>query len=117
METAVSTNSSSAVRGGSLTVTDTAKNQGTVKAEGSLTYYYLSTDTVWDAGDRLLTGKREVQSVAAGASSTGTVTVTIPSTTALNSYYVLACADDAKKVPESNETNNCGSSVVMVLIQ
>ena len=43
--------------------------------------------------------------------STGTVTVTIPSTTPLNTYFLLACADDLNTVAESNEGNNCNLAV------
>ena len=34
------------------------------------------------------------------------VTVTIPVTTAVGAYYLLACADDLGAIPESNESNN-----------
>jgi subtilase family serine protease len=36
--------------------------------------------------------------------------VTIPSTTPLNSYFLLACADDLSAVAETNEGNNCIAS-------
>jgi hypothetical protein len=42
--------------------------------------------------------------------------VTIPTTTPLGTYYLLACADDVKKVPESNEKNNCKASASTVTI-
>jgi hypothetical protein len=44
----------------------------------SATRYYLSLDAVKSAGDLLLTGSRTVPGLAAGASHTGTVTLTIP---------------------------------------
>jgi subtilase family serine protease len=62
---------------------------------------------VKNAGDILLTGTRAVPSLAAGATSQGLVTVTIPSTTPLNTYTLLVCADDLAAVAESNEGNNC----------
>jgi hypothetical protein len=43
--------------------------------------------------------------------STGTVTVTIPSSTPLNTYFLLACADDLNVMAESNESNNCNLAV------
>jgi hypothetical protein len=59
------------------------------------------------AGDVLLTGSRAVPALAvgggAGDSSTGTATVTIPSTIALGPYFLLACADDLKTVSETDE--------------
>ena len=50
--------------------------------------------------------------LAAGASSTGTVKITIPSTTAsgTDTYYLLACADDTVVVIETDDNNNCIAS-------
>ena len=62
------------------------------------------------AGDTLLTGSRAVPALAAGASHSGTVTVTIPAATPLNTYFLLACADDLSAVAETNEGNNCIAS-------
>ena len=101
---------------GSFSVTDTAKNNGAATAGASTTRYYLSLDTVKSSGDKLLTGSRAVPSLAAGVQSSGTVTVTVPSTTALGSYFLLACADDAKVVAESNENNNCKASATKVTV-
>ena len=100
--------------GGSFSVTDTAKNNGAVTAGGSSTRYYLSADTTKSSGDKLLSGSRGVPALAAGASSTGTVTVTIPSNTALGTYYLLACADDTMVRIETDETNNCIPSAASV---
>ena len=56
--------------------------------------------------------------LAAGASHSGTVTVTIPAATPLNNYVLLACADDLSTVVETNEGNNSlaasGSATVTV---
>ena len=43
----------------------------------------------------------------AGASHSATVSVSIPATSPLDRYFVLACADDRKVVDEANEDNNC----------
>jgi hypothetical protein len=40
--------------------------------------------------------------------------VTVPSTTASGTYYLLACADDTRVVVESNERNNCFASSTTV---
>jgi hypothetical protein len=37
--------------------------------------------------------------------------------TPLGSYYLLACADYANAVPESNEANNCWASTGKVTLQ
>jgi len=116
IETSVSDPLIAALPGASFSVTDTVLNQGGVSAATSTTRYYLSTDTVKDASDRLLSGTRAVPVLAAGAMSTGTVTVTIPSNMALGSYYLIACADNLTHVTESDETNNCRASTGTVQV-
>lgn len=54
--------------------------------------------------------------VAAGATSSGTVTVTVPSNMALGTYYLIACADNTTTVTESDETNNCRASATTVQV-
>jgi subtilase family serine protease len=111
VERAVSGPPVAAVPGTSFSVTDTVKNQGAVAAGASTTRYYLSLNPVKDASDILLTGSRAVPALAPGATDTGTVTVTIPTATALNTYFLLACADNLNVVAETNEGNNCTASV------
>ena len=116
VETAVSNPPATASRGGSFPVTDTVANAGNASAGASTTRYYFSLDTKKAASDPLLTGTRAVPILAPGDSSTGTVTVTIPTTVASATYYLLACADDLKKVAESVETNNCKASATRVTV-
>ena len=93
--------------GDKFTVTDTTRNQGGIAATASMTRYYLSTDGQ-KAGAILLASGRTVLALAPGTSSAGgAVTVTVPSTTPLNTYYLLACADYANVVTETDEVNNC----------
>jgi subtilase family serine protease len=102
----VSNPPSSALIGGSFTVTDTVVNQGAIATvTKATTRYYLSLDQSMDASDVRL-GYRSVASLAVGASSTGARTVTIP-TVASGIYYLFGCADDGKSIVESNEANNC----------
>ena len=68
------------------------------------------------ADDLLLPASRPVPILVAGASSTATVTLSSPGTTALGSYYVLACADAANAVAEASETNNCRASATAVQV-
>jgi hypothetical protein len=111
IEASVSDPPETAPVGSNISVTDTAQNQGNAGAEPSTTRYYLSVNTSKGTGDILLTGSRSVLALAPGESSTGTVDVlTIPSSAAAGTYYVLACADDLKEVSEGNETNNCIAS-------
>jgi hypothetical protein len=117
VETAVSNPPATTTQGGSFSVTDTVQNNGSVGAGASTTRYYLSLDTTKSGGDVLLTGTRAVPALAAGATSTGTVTVTVPGATALGTYFLLACADDTGLVAESNEGNNCIASATTVQVQ
>jgi hypothetical protein len=91
--------------GATVTVTETTKNQGSGTASASTTTFYLSTNTTFEAQDVLL-GSRTIPTLAAGVSNTGSTTVTIPTTTAVGNYYILARADANGVVPETNETNN-----------
>lgn len=117
VETAVSNPPATVAQGGSFSVTDTAQNQGVAGAGASTTRYYLSLDTAKSGGDVLLTGTRSVPALGVGASSSGTVSVTVPAATAPNTYFLLACADDTTTVPESNEGNNCKASATTVQVQ
>ena len=116
VETVVSNPPAVARPGTSFAVTDTVRNQGTVPASASTSHYYFSADTQKSADDRLLTGARSVPALAAGAASTLTVTVTIPSATPPGTYFLLACADDTKLVAESDEANNCLASAGAITV-
>jgi subtilase family serine protease len=101
---------------GKLPVTDTVLNQGQIGAGTSTTAYYLSTDPVKDGADLLLTGTRSVGTLAPGATSTASRDVTVPSTTPLGTYFLIACADNSLRVAESSELNNCRASTTTVVI-
>jgi len=105
-----------ATPGTQFSVWDTVLNQGGVTSATSTTRYYLSLDGVKDASDRLLTGTRAVPTLGFGATSTGNVIVTIPTSTPLGTYLLLACADDTAHVVESNEANNCMASTTMIQV-
>ncbi|HEV2732232.1 MAG TPA: CARDB domain-containing protein, partial [Terriglobales bacterium] len=108
-ETSVTDPPATVLDGSSFSVTDTVQNIGSAAAAASTTRYYLSTTTS-KSGARLLTGSRAVPSLAPGATSSGTVTVTVSAGTAGGTYFLLACADDTLVVPETNESNNCKAS-------
>ena len=61
---------SSAVAGTSITASDTTKNQGGDAAPASVTRFYLSSNSTFDAGDLLL-GSRDVSSLGPGLSEAG----------------------------------------------
>ncbi|HEV8336613.1 MAG TPA: M36 family metallopeptidase [Candidatus Polarisedimenticolia bacterium] len=116
VETSVGNPPASAAPGGSFLISDTAANQGTAAAAGSVTRHYLSTDTVRDGGDLLLGGSRAVAALAVGASSAGTSSVTVPAPTPAGAYFLLACADDLAAVGESDEGNNCRASSAKIQV-
>jgi hypothetical protein len=110
IETGVSDPPATIVDASSFSATDTVQNIGSVPAIASTTRYYLSTTTS-KSGSRLLSASRAVPSLDPGASSRGTVTLTVPAGTAAGTYFVLAGADDKFVVPEVSENNNCKASV------
>jgi uncharacterized membrane protein len=97
-------------------VTDTVENVGVVPARTSKVQYYLSLNTQKENGDKLLSGARSVPQLTPGDTSTGGVTVTVPSNTVPGTYFLLACADNAKVVGESHEQNNCQASATQVSV-
>jgi subtilase family serine protease len=90
--------------GSTITVGDTTKNL-VGSAPASVTKYFLSTNTTLDAGDTLL-GSRAVPALASGASSTGSITVTVPGSTTPGTYCMIAQADGDSTLTETSETNN-----------
>jgi len=117
VETAVGNPPALAVLGASFSATDTVKNQGAAAAAASATRYYLSADQQKSGGDILIGGTRSVPSLAAGQTSSGSATVTIPSSVPLGAYYLLACADELNAVAETSETNNCLASAAKVNVE
>lgn len=102
-------------RGRAFTLTDVVANTGDAAAGPSTTRFALSADAVV-GGDRALTGTRSVDAVAAGATSSGAVTVTVPGGTAPGAYRVVACADSAGVVAEWDETDNCAVSATTLQV-
>jgi subtilisin family serine protease len=101
--------------GATVSVSDTAWNQGGGNAGQSTTRYYLSRDLSLDAGDVLLSPGRSVPPLAAGAFVDGSTPVTIPATTAPGAYFILAKADGDGQVAESVEANNVAARAVNVI--
>jgi hypothetical protein len=107
----------SVVQGGSFQVTDTTENLGTASAGASTTRYRLSADNTIDGTDILLTGTRTVPGLAAGGSSTDSVTVTVPLATPTGTYYLGACADDTGAITESSEVDNCLAPLSTITVE
>jgi subtilisin family serine protease/uncharacterized membrane protein len=92
--------------GGSITVADTTKNQGASVAPASLTRFYLSANSLLDTNDVALAPDHTVPALSPGVTHSASVTVTIPANTATGTYYVIAKADAAGSVVETQESNN-----------
>ena len=104
------TGPSTAAAGGTVTLNDTTRNQGSAPSGSSSTRFYLSTDTQLTAGDTAL-GARAVPGIATGGTNSGTTIVTLPGGLATGTYYVLAQADANSEVPETIESNNTSSAL------
>jgi Tol biopolymer transport system component len=117
--TAVSNPPGAAAKGSAFAVSDTVANQGVLGADASTTRYYLSLNTGWGTADRRLMGGRSVPALAANASfpaAPAPVTVTIPANVPAGTYFLLACADDLRRVMETDETDNCKASATTVTV-
>ena len=99
--------------GAPISVTDTTRNAGSGAAPASTTRYYLSLNSAVDAADVML-GARAVPALAAGASDTATVTLTIPASVPAGAYTLLAVADGDGVVGETQETNNLAARAIQV---
>ena len=88
-----------------LDVTDTTRNQGTGPSAASITSFYLSVNTLLEAGDPLI-GTRDVPALSPGTNHAGTATLTIPGNTGGGLWWIIAKADGPGSLGESNETNN-----------
>jgi len=91
--------------GGAFNVTESTTNQGAGLMADSATGFYLSDNSVFDAGDRFL-GARSVGALATGGTSSGTTALQIPAGTVPGTYYIVAKADWADAIAESVESNN-----------
>jgi subtilase family serine protease len=90
--------------GDQLSVRDKVGNVGDATARASQIGYYLSFDATKSADDIRL-GSRKLTALKARRARAGAVTLTMPNAVGL--FRVIACADDKKRVKESNEANNC----------
>jgi CARDB protein len=85
-------------RGDTIRVRDVVRNRGDGVAAESQVGYYLG-------GQRI--GARSVRRLATGAASRGSKSLTIPAALRPGPYPVRVCADDRRRVAETNEANNC----------
>jgi subtilase family serine protease/subtilisin family serine protease len=95
-----------AAPGGTISVSDTTRNQGAGDAGPFKTAFYLSSNSTLSADDKRLGDRTLTSGLDEGLSSTANTTLTVPGTTAPGMYYLIANADDLKAVVEPVETNN-----------
>jgi uncharacterized delta-60 repeat protein len=114
--TVVSTASASVAVGGSFTITDTVKNQGTTAGtyNNLVARRYLSADATITGAD-IWIGDRMFNALAAGASSSGAATVTVPGNLAPGTYYIGVIEDSFNGQPENNETNNARAGAAITI--
>jgi CARDB len=87
----------------------TVINEGRATAGASALRVYLSTDQN-AGGDILLSGSQNVDSLRVGRQQTRSRTFVVPANTPRGFYHVLGCADDLRRVRESDEVNCRASS-------
>jgi len=100
--------------GATITVSDTTKNQGASGVGASTTRFFFSTNLTLDGSDTPLVGSRAVPALAAGGTSAGQTTLTLPTGLAVGSYYIIAVADADNAVAESLETNNATARAIAI---
>jgi hypothetical protein len=101
-------------RGTTVTYSEATGNKGTATAGASVTQYYLSTNSIYDRLDALVS-ERSVPVLAAGAATRPYLTeVTIPLKAAAGTYYLIAMADGTRSVLELSESNNTRYMQVVV---
>ena len=116
--TQVQPSSTSVKRGRTLKLRNAAKNQGAANAGTFVIGFRLSLNNVYgDTDDVIINTTRSITSLAANASTSIIDTsLSIPSSTQANSYYVCAKADAGSGVTESNEDNNALCSTIKVQV-
>ena len=97
-----------------LTAALTIRNAGRRRAQASATAVVLSRDARRSSDDRRL-GTAKAKALAPRKAGKATLRLTVPAGTEPGPYRLIACADAAKRVKESNERNNCRTAAVTVV--
>ncbi len=95
--------------GAAIGVSATVRNRGNATSSAFSVSYYLSTSPSSISGAALL-GSQNVAFLSVGSSIALATSVGIPQTTASGTFYLVAFADSANVVQESNESNNTRAS-------
>ena len=92
--------------GDDLAITVVVKNAGLAQAKASTMKYVILNAT--SGAEKNLNGTATIPVIEAGQSATVQKTVKVYSDTASATYNVQACADSAKAIIETFESDNCG---------
>src|SRR3954471_12676768 len=111
----VTVSAASVAPSGEVTLSAVTRNRGKAKAGKSVTAFYLSRDAKRTKDDARLR-RAAVAKLAARKRSAARTTVRVPGNAAAGTYRVLACADDRRKVKETNERNNCRAALAPLRI-
>lgn len=98
-----------------LRLSSSTKNVGRARAAASKTAFFLSRDRKRDARDVRL-GRARVKSLRARRAARAKASLRVPPSVPAGVYYVVACADTARKLRESKEKNNCAASAKRVRV-
>lgn len=99
--------------GGNLSVSAIVANQGAGAASSSAVGYYLSTNQLLDASDRLL-GTSPGGVLGVNLDAARQLVATMPTNVTPGVYYMLFVADPQNAVAETNESNNLAALAVTV---
>lgn len=93
-------------RGVLFSLNNTVKNTGDELANNAFFVRFVFRATL--GGANFIAGQRQVGAgLNAGASSSATTNLSVPTTATPGFYQLQVCADPGQAVPESDETNNC----------
>lgn len=109
-----SCNPTSVNAGNTITVSSVVKNNGNTSSNMGELWYYLSSDATESIDDIMLGASVLNGTLAAGASSTQTKTLTVPSNTASGTKYILQKIDGWGDITESNENNNWSTAALTI---
>lgn len=96
-----------AVPGTGFTERFVERNLGSRRAPASITGFYLSSTAHIGPSAVHLVGLARVKALPARKKRSGSAKLTLPSSVAAGSYFLIGCADDAHRLKERNEHNNC----------
>ncbi|WP_210521758.1 CARDB domain-containing protein [Hymenobacter terricola] len=111
--TQIGASPSSVPAGGNLSLSATVANQGAGSAASSAVGYYLSTNQLLDASDRLL-GTSAGAALGVNLDAARQLVAAVPGNVTPGAYYVLFVADPLNAVTETNENNNLAALAVTV---